>query len=475
MKAEWIVIRRWGMQIAILAAMSVGILYAIYMAFVLDISRDTYVMANSILSIAMLVLELMLMLGITFNSYQDTKFTSIFTLMTLIAFLATFCGLFPYEAWGLTEYSESIRVMYLLNYCIASTYYGAFRLYTRALDRRKNKSRVGDCVIWIGVLIYAAILISDIFQKKLCRAEAGVPVFEDVANSIGGLFWITMYLTTLICIIRADLTRKEKRSLTICVIIPVSVAIVSSLASEGSWFYQLNSIEDFALILFLYLTFFNVYQERGRMLLMKEKELTQSKLNTMILQANPHFIYNTLGSIEYFCDSDPATAKKMLDDFTRYLRSNSANLTNRPLIPFREELENLKAYLRIEMTRFSNLRVEIDIPADDFSVPCLSVQPLVENAIRHGIGKRRGKAGTVTVRTSEAPDCWKIEVIDDGVGYTGIPQDDRPHIGIENVRKRLAILCGGTLAITGTEGQGTVAEIRIPKERKETAYDGTLC
>ena len=474
MKAERITIRNRGIQIAMIAAITVGILFAIRMAIILEISRDVYVMANSVLSIAMLMLELTLMLGVTFNSYQDAKFTRIFTLMTLIAFLSTFCGLFFYEAWGLTEYSEAIRVMYLLNYGIASTYYGAFRLYIRALDRRKDKSRVLDFVIWIDVLIYAAIMISDIFLKKICTVEAGVPAFEGVANRIGGLLWITIFLTTLICIIRADLTRKEKWSLMICVIIPVSIAAITMFASESSWLSRLNSIEDFALILFLYLTFFNVYQERGRMLLVKEKELMQSKLNTTILQANPHFIYNTLGSIEYFCDRDPATAKKMLDDFTKYLRSNSANLANRPLIPFLEELENLKAYLRIEMIRFPNLRVEIDIPVDNFSVPCLSVQPLVENAIKHGIGKRRGKAGTVTVRTTEAADFWRIEIIDDGVGYAGIPLDGRAHIGIENVRGRLAILCGGTLAITGTEGRGTVAEIRIPKKRKETVYDSTL-
>ena len=220
--------------------------------------------------------------------------------------------------------------------------------------------------------------------------------------------------------------------------------------------------------------FFNVYQERGRKLLVQGKELAQSKLNTTILQANPHFVYNTLGSIEYFCDTDPATAKKMIDDFTKYLRSNSANLTNHPMIPFREELENLNAYLRIEMVRFPNLIVEYDIDAEDFSIPCLSIQPLVENAIKHGIGKRDGEEGTVTIRTTEMPDFWQIFIIDDGIGYSGIPQDGRAHIGIENVRQRLAFLCGGTLTVEGSAGQGTVCEIRIPKERKENSDDSSL-
>ena len=164
----------------------------------------------------------------------------------------------------------------------------------------------------------------------------------------------------------------------------------------------------------------------------------------------------------------------MIGDFTKYLRSNSANLTNRPMIPFREELENLSAYLRIEMVRFPNLIVEYDIDAQDFFVPCLSIQPLVENAIKHGVGKRDGEEGTVIVRTSETPDCWQIFIMDDGVGYSGTPQDGRPHIGIENVRQRLAFLCGGILTVTGKKGQGTVAEIRIPKGREENSNDSAL-
>lgn len=185
----------------------------------------------------------------------------------------------------------------------------------------------------------------------------------------------------------------------------------------------------------------------------------------MILQANPHFIYNTLGSIEYFCLKDPMMAKKMLGDFTKYLRSNSANLTQSPMIPFRDELENLKAYLRIEQVRFPKLKVEFDIGADDFLLPCLSVQPIVENSIKHGIGKRYGHSGTVTVRTEELSDCYKVIVIDDGIGFSDVPDDDRPHLGVENVRERLKLLCGGELNISSIIDRGTTAEITIHKQK----------
>ena len=476
MKTERIQIKQRGVYIAILIVMAVAIGFTIRMAFRLDVLRDAYVMANSVLGIAVLVLGIALMANIAFGGNQDARLARVFTLMTGMDFLSIFCDVFTYEAYGLAEFSRSARVMYILSYIIGSIYYVFLLKYIFVLDNRKERAKG-----WLGVagiiLLYCLLMIADIFLGILCKAEAGIVYFSDLGNTVGYVFWPILYILFFICILKADLPAGEMWSLLSCLFIPGSVVFLPflfSFAENGVWTLRLSCIEDFAMILSLYLAFFSVYQERGRLLLAKEAELVKSRLNTAILQANPHFVYNTLASIEYFCDTDPATAKKMLDDFTKYLRSNSANLTNRLLIPFREELENLNAYLRIEMIRFQNMRVEYDIGAEDFFVPCLSVQPLVENAVRHGIGKRRGKTGTVTIKTAEASDFWQIIIQDDGVGYTGIPQDGKAHIGIENVRQRLAILCSGTLTVRGTEGQGTIAEMRIPKEGKENYNESPL-
>ena len=476
MKTERILTKHRSASIAILIAMAVGIGFTIRMAFRLDVLRDVYVMANSVISIAALVLGMVLMFNISFSVDQDAKLACVFTLMTVTDFLSIFCIVFTYEAYGLTVYSDLARVMYLLSYSIGAIYYVFFLQYIFMLDNRKERSK-GWMVIVGLVLLYFLLVITDIFLGVLCKAEAGIIFFSDLGNILGCLFWVILYTLFYICIFTTDLSAGEKWSLASCLIIPGTVVLsllLFSFTENRVWALRLSSIEDFALIVSLYLAFFSVYQKRSRLLLTKEDELVKNRLNTAVLQANPHFVYNTLASIEYFCDTDSAKAKKLLGDFTKYLRSNSANFTNRLLIPFREELENLNAYLRIELIRFPNMHVEYDIGAEDFSVPCLSIQPLVENAVRHGIGKRRGKEGTVTVKTAETSDFWQIMILDDGVGYMGIPQDGKAHIGIENVRQRLAILCGGTLTITGTEGQGTVAEIHIPKERKGHYNDSTL-
>ena len=477
MKTEQIPIKRRGIAIAILVAMAAGIVFTIRMAFRLNVPRDAYVMTNSVLGIAALALGMALMANIAFGRYQDARLALVFTLMIVTDYIAIFCDVLIYEVYGLAEFSGHVRVMYLLSYIIGSAHYFFLLQYISLLDSRKERPKE-----WLGavglILLYCLVMVADIFLGVICKAEAGTVFFSDLGNIGGCLFWIILYALLDICIVKTDLSTGEKWSLASCLIIPGTAVLFSlflSFVENRIWAVRLSCIEDFSLMLSLYLAFFNVYQEHGKLLFVKEAELVKSRLNTAILQANPHFVYNTLASIEYFCDTDPATAKKMLVDFTKYLRSNSANLTNRLMIPFREELENLNAYLRIEMIRFPNLRVEYDICAENFPVPCLSVQPLVENAVRHGIGKRRGKAGTITIRTVETPDFWQIMILDDGVGYTGTPQDGKAHIGIENVRQRLAILCGGTLTVTGTEGQGTIAEMRIPKEGKENYNEGSLC
>lgn len=114
-----------------------------------------------------------------------------------------------------------------------------------------------------------------------------------------------------------------------------------------------------------------------------------------------------------------------------------------------------------------DMEVRFELDSDDFLLPALSVQPLVENAIKHGLmGLESG--GTVTVSSYETDMDYRISVVDDGVGFdTSILLDDREHIGIRNIRGRIAAMCGGTLTVESVPGKGTKAVITIPKERGE--------
>ena len=137
----------------------------------------------------------------------------------------------------------------------------------------------------------------------------------------------------------------------------------------------------------------------------------------MVAQMQPHFLYNALSSIRQIVYEDPEYAGKLISDFTVHLRATIRSMSNDRMVPFSEELRNTKAYVNIEKVRLGDkLTVQYDIQAKDFDIIPLSIQPLVENAIRHGIFHKPG-GGCVTLKSYETQEAWIIQVIDDGVGF----------------------------------------------------------
>lgn len=198
----------------------------------------------------------------------------------------------------------------------------------------------------------------------------------------------------------------------------------------------------------------------------QEHQLTENRIAAMISQIKPHFIYNTLGSIEQLCEVNPEAAAKLVHDFARYLRGNFSELDNHAPIRMSQEMEHVRCYVRIEQTRFPDITVDFDLQSEDFLLPALSVQPLVENAIKHGLMKLP-KGGSITISTFETDTHYCVQIRDTGMGFdtAGVWEDPR-HVGLRNIRGRLEAMCGGTLTVESTPGIGTIATIRIPKEEK---------
>lgn len=197
-----------------------------------------------------------------------------------------------------------------------------------------------------------------------------------------------------------------------------------------------------------------------------QKELYEAKVSVMVSQIQPHFMYNALSSIAMLCKLDPDTAYQATITFSQYLRSNMDSLKQTKPVPFEQELEHLKKYLYIEKLRFGKkLNIEYDIQAKDFELPQLSIQPLAENAVKHGISKKRG-GGTLTIATRETDSAYEVIVSDDGVGFDPNEKKDdgRSHVGMENIKRRLKEMCGAEVVIESKIGEGTVAKVIIPKE-----------
>ena len=195
-------------------------------------------------------------------------------------------------------------------------------------------------------------------------------------------------------------------------------------------------------------------------------ELAESRISTMMSQIRPHFIYNTLGSIEQLCKLDPEKAGALVHNFAKYLRGNFGELDNPKPILMSQEMEHVHHYISIENVRFPDMTFAFEMNSDDFHIPALTVQPIVENAIKHGLMKL-SKGGTIRVVSYETDEAYCISVVDDGVGFdTGVLIDERKHLGLRNIRERLKVMVNGRLEIESTVGVGTKVLITIPKEER---------
>ncbi len=217
--------------------------------------------------------------------------------------------------------------------------------------------------------------------------------------------------------------------------------------------------------------FYRRYREREQQAAVLESRLNQARLRALQAQLQPHFLFNTLNGIATLLRRDPATAEEMLLSLSDLLRI-ALSSSHRQEIPLREELDFLGRYLGIQRMRFGDrLRVteEIEPSATDCLVPALLLQPLVENAIRHGL-EPSGRPGELRIAAARDEEWLRLTVEDDGVG---LPSGDlrRAGVGLANVRERLAALYGAAheFSVAERPGGGVVVNIRLPARSEGAA------
>ncbi len=194
----------------------------------------------------------------------------------------------------------------------------------------------------------------------------------------------------------------------------------------------------------------------------QQREIATQRADIMVLQMRPHFISNTMMGIYYLCDLDPQKAKQVTLDFTTYLRKNFAAIASEKPVPFSDELEHTRAYLAVEQAQFEDtLFVSFDTPHTLFRVPPLTLQPIVENAVKHGM-RSSSEPIHISVVTRQTPTASEIIVEDDGAGFDPA-KDNEPHIALNNIRQRLEMMCKGKLTISQREGGGTSVKVTIPE------------
>ena len=210
------------------------------------------------------------------------------------------------------------------------------------------------------------------------------------------------------------------------------------------------------------------YTEQKNALEEMHTQLTLSRTTTMMSQIRSHFVFNILNAISGMCKYDPEKADDTVVRFARYLRNNIDIMEHDKNIPFAADLRQLEDYVMLEQVRFGDkLEFYTDVETDQFMIPPLILQPVVENAIKHGISKKQSD-GTIILRTRDAGENIVITVEDDGVGFDTQELSKEKSVGLKNIRFRLHHLVNGTLDIASEEGKGTIVTITIPKKEDES-------
>lgn len=374
----------------------------------------------------------------------------------IIGDLADWIFLHPVEPWQKAALCAFTVLYYTASALMLYFFFCYIAAYMRLPDRTK-KTCLG---------IVKTMCAVDIFFAFISPVKGGIFYVTDDGYQRGSLFFISqlvplscyLLFTVLVIIHNKKLKRREIIFFLLYIVLPLG-SNVAQIFLRG--IAVVNSGVSLAILFILV----NIQLEHEVTLKRQETELAEQRIDLMLSQIQPHFLYNTLGTIAYLCKNSPEKAEKATEEFSMFLRGNMDSLKNREPIPFEKELRHIESYLYLEQQRFQNrLAVVYDIKTVDFFVPPLSLQPLVENAIRHGI-LRKKQGGTVTLRTAETEEYAVVTIMDDGIGMDKAKRfanlGEHTHIGIDNVRRRLQTMVNAAMEIESSD-QGTVITIRIP-------------
>ncbi|WP_304944501.1 sensor histidine kinase, partial [Vallitalea guaymasensis] len=200
--------------------------------------------------------------------------------------------------------------------------------------------------------------------------------------------------------------------------------------------------------------------------------LNKAELKALQAQIQPHFLFNTLNTIVYFCRTDPEKARELLLKLSYYLRNNFK--TTGDFISLKEEILYVESYLTIEQARFpERLKVEYDIEEGiQCKIPPLLIQPIVENAVKHGLMAKKA-GGKIVISIKQREEYVVITVSDNGVGMTEeqlerlFDNNKKQGIGVNNVNNRLKSIYNTSLKIKSKEGEGTTMIMEIPIRGKK--------
>lgn len=401
----------------------------------------------------------MMSLGIAFSVFMPAPdrwskhyFVTFFSLLLLCAVLCFLSLVFYFDP----EMAVAERIVYFFESISLSSLVILPTIYILHICGESVKTGVLPKAVSALLLVYIAFLFATQFTDAIYY------VTDDNEYFRGPLFPLAMSPLLGIMILNiAGVIQRRKKLTKRCFIallvylLPMTVAMLMHMFIEAELFLV------FGMALFALIMFGLILADNMDQFMRQQREIANQRAGIMVLQMRPHFISNTIMGIYYLCDRDPQKAKQVTLDFNTYLRRNFNAIASEDTIPFASELEHTRAYLAVEQAQFEDdLIVSFDTPHTLFRLPPLTLQPIVENAVKHGMSATKDPLH-IHILTRKTDSASEVIVEDDGTGFVR-PDDNEPHLALKNIRQRLDWMCKGTLTIAQREGGGTLVKVTIP-------------
>lgn len=307
-----------------------------------------------------------------------------------------------------------------------------------------------------------------IFPIALFITTLSVPFAFFIQNV---LYFNLFHLSTLVLLILCIFIRRRKKDFNVFIgIMVISIlfgAVVDTLITQNIIAYgEPLSPMAFLMSVILYSAIINYIHEKDisnvQEVIELNKKIRDTEFTFLNSQIQSHFIYNTLNSIQSLCITNPVKASELIGDFSMYLRTRLEFNKMPIMINIEDEMEHIRTYLNIEKERYgSRINFVYNLQVGDFQIPPLTVQPLVENSVKHGISMKKS-GGTITIATYKEKDAICILISDDGLGFEPKSLSEKQRVGTENIRDRLNLHLNATLTIESQPNKGTTSIIRIP-------------
>ena len=336
-----------------------------------------------------------------------------------------------------------------------------YLLFLRGYMQRRRMTMLVDG----GMLITALAYVTAVILQLL-----GLVEFSQSYEVLGGLYRIGFLLYTVIMAIGwLRYQQKELRAITIVQSLLVAAGGIDLFVRPNHLYQQESTFWQMAVVVYMFLLIWLVIRlimEQIRQQVIQAEEGYEGQRAQAVAMMNPNFLFAALNSLLNTTKREAPHTAKFIFAFSKYLRYNFDSVRKEQLIPFAQELEHIVAYLELQRMRMPGLQIEIEDKLHDFFVPSRSIEAIVENAAKYGIGKN-GNQGRIIVRSYERRDSYAIQIVDEGAGFDTdmLYHKDTP-TSMKTVRQRLEASVGGVIEVNSRYGVGTIVTVKVPKKQQ---------